>query len=477
MNFHVANRLLAVLLIAGAISVLSGIFFTPSVIGQYLSPDGMLEHPTIERIEDLRVYSLIFGNLAVFAALSIGVFLNWPRGKRAIPLLCGGFLASTSFLGSGAGYIFERYANHLLLQPVQIKRVILGQELLLKDYQPRSTLVTAKHEIVKAKYPVINVHEHFTYIGGAIKKRTPEEMVRVMDATGVRMVVDLDGGLGKQLAQTMETYKKKYPARFIIFAQVWFSENPWDAHEHILSGKVADDLEQAVRMGAQGLKIWKNLGLRSKDTTGKVIPVNDPRLDPLWSKAGQLGIPVLIHIADPVANFQPLDRFNEHYEHLSEKPEWNFNGDQFPSHDSVLSQFEHVIKKHPRTIFIGAHMANSADNLAHLASLMDKYPNLYVEFGARVQSLGRQPYTTRKFFIRYQDRILFGTDAYATEEVYRAHFRFLETDDEYFDYPYWPIVNFGRWKIYGLYLPDQVLEKVYYKNAEKILLKRITRVN
>jgi predicted TIM-barrel fold metal-dependent hydrolase len=296
-----------------------------------------------------------------------------------------------------------------------------------------------------------------------------------MDATGVWKIVDLDGGLGSDFTKRMdfteaiEKYKKKYPDRFIIFAQIWFS--PGAGHDRILSGKVVDDLDKAVKIGAQGLKIWKNLGMRSRDSLGNLIAVNDPRLDPLWSKAGELGIPVLIHVVDPDTAFQPLDRFNEAFEFLQGAESWNFFGLDPSLKRTVLLQFEDVLNKHPNTIFIGAHLLMDAEHLDYVSELLDKYPNLYVDMGFAVHHLGRQPYTARKFFIKYQDRILFGTDANPTEEDYRAHFRFLETDDEYFDPPF-AYMHLNRWKIYGLKLPDEVLEKVYNKNAYKILYKK-----
>jgi hypothetical protein len=364
-------------------------------------------------------------------------------------------------------YIQARYPDHLLWQPSKVGRFILGQDLLLKDYHPKSMLKVVAHNVTRAKFPVINVHEHFTY-PLSMGERRPEDMIRLMDAANVRQLVDLDGGLGTALRENIQKYRTPYPERFIIFAHVWFDEN--GTHEHILSGKITDDIVEAAKMGAGGIKIWKNLGLRSRDASGKLIPVNDPRLDPLWKKAGELKLPILIHILDPPANFVPLDQFNEDYEWLGGNTSYSFYGADFPSPSLVYSQFEDVLTKHPDTIFIGAHLLSIGDDLSYLSSLMDKHPNLYVDTAFMTHRLGRQPRSARTFCLKYQDRIMFGTDAFPTLEDYRAHFRFYETDDEYFDPPF-SYMPLPRWKISGIALPDDVLKKIYYQNAERILAR------
>jgi predicted TIM-barrel fold metal-dependent hydrolase len=238
-------------------------------------------------------------------------------------------------------------------------------------------------------------------------------------------------------------------------------------------------LEENVKKGARGLKVWKQVGLKYKDDFGKIIPVDDPHYDPVWAKAGELRVPVLWHIGDPSPFFQPVDRFNERYEELKRYPEWSFYGPRFPTWSTLLKQRENVLKKHPETIFIGAHMGHNMDDLSYLAYLLDTYPNYYVDIGACLLELGRQPYSARKFFIKYQDRILFGSDGgamfdqeWTIDKLYSTYFEFLETENEYVDYPIWGQINRARWKIYGINLPDEVLENVYYKNAEKILSLR-----
>jgi predicted TIM-barrel fold metal-dependent hydrolase len=182
-----------------------------------------------------------------------------------------------------------------------------------------------------------------------------------------------------------------------------------------------------------------------------------------------LGIPVTIHIADPVAFFDPLDEYNERWEELHANPDWHFPSPPYPPFLTILEQFANLVTRHPRTTFIGAHVGCYAENLAWVGNLLDRAPNFYVDISARISELGRQPYTARRFFIEYADRILFGTDMGPDPEAYRIYYRFLETDDEYFNYGLSEIPGQGRWRIYGLHLPDVVLEKVYFQNAVRLL--------
>jgi predicted TIM-barrel fold metal-dependent hydrolase len=212
--------------------------------------------------------------------------------------------------------------------------------------------------------------------------------------------------------------------------------------------------------------VLKDLGLGVRDKTGKFITVDDPRLDPIWEECGRLGIPVSIHVTDPEAFFYPADASNERYEELTEHPDWSFSSPQFPSKQSILEARNRVFARHPHTTFIALHMGNWPENLDYVGQVLDRYPNTYVEFGAREAELGRQPRRSREFFLKYQDRIMFGTDNGPEEEMYRNYFRWLETADEYFDY--WGYPGQGRWKIYGMELPSPVLEKVYHLNADKL---------
>ena len=464
------TRVLAAVVFAlGAVCLVGGILFTPPFVRQHLSSDGILDPETIRRIHDLQMYSLVLGSLAVSGEVVVLSFLYRQRFQRTLRFPYAITLCILILLPIWAIYIEGKYPNHLLWQPSKVGRFILGQDLLLKDYQPKSMLKTVAHKVTRAKFPVINVHEHFTH-PLSMGERRPEEMIRVMDEANVQKIVDLDGGLGADLREKIKKYKTPYPERFMIFAHVWFDEN--GTHEHILSGKITDDIVEAAKMGASGIKIWKNLGLRSRDASGNLIPVNDPRLDPLWNKAGELGLPILIHILDPPANFVPLDRFNEDYEWLGGNTSYSFYGPDFPPPGVVYSQFEDVLAKHPNTLFIGAHLLSIGDDLSYLSSLLDKHPNLYVDTAFMTHRLGRQPHSARTFCLKYQDRILFGTDTRPTLEDYGAHFRFYETADEYFDPPFssW-MPDLPRWKIYGIVLPDDVLKKIYYQNAERIFAR------
>lgn len=455
------KKLLFFIFLSGVLSVIGGIVFNPSFAATYLSSDGILHPATVHRIHFLQLYAMTLGGLVILgSAIAYSISYNKVYGK----ILFLPFLAVALLLVYNA--MNKTYPENILLKPselIKIGSVLLGKELILSDYQPKSMLVVENHQVERAKYPVINIHAHFT---AWIEKLNEEQIIKIMDNCGVEKIVDLDVA-ANVFKDKIENYKNNYAGRLIAFYHIWFPDGT--VPDTFFSEEVAR-LEEAVKMGAKGLKIWMNLGLKARDSSGKLIPVDDPRLDPVWTKAGELGIPVLIHVNDPSAFFISVDRYNERFEELSAFPQWSFYGPEFPSKQTVLGQFENVIKKHPKTIFIGAHMAMMGENLNYLGSLLDKYPNLYVELSAQVHELGRQPYTARRFFIKYQDRILFGTDGNPREDHYRAYFRFLETSDEYFDYPFSDVHNFGRWKIYGLYLPDEVLKKIYYKNAEKLIL-------
>jgi predicted TIM-barrel fold metal-dependent hydrolase len=226
-------------------------------------------------------------------------------------------------------------------------------------------------------------------------------------------------------------------------------------------------LEQCVAAGAIGMKIWKDLGLRLRDCDGSLLRIDDARLDPLFARAADLGIFIMFHTADPAAFFLPTDARNERYEELSAHPDWSFYGSSF-SREELLAQRNRVFARHPRTRFVAAHMGEQPEDLTALAALLEAHPNVQLDMSARVAELGRQPFTARRFFLRFADRILFGADLLPEESMYRAHYRFFETEDEYFDYPSHASRQ-GRWQIYGLALPDVVLERIYLGNAMKLL--------
>jgi uncharacterized protein len=335
--------------------------------------------------------------------------------------------------------------------------------LLLKDFDPRPMLHTAVHQVPRARFPAIDVHNHVNDAGGIHGAEIPPaEVVRRMDEANIETIVILTGMWGEKLQGVLDKMVKPYPNRFIVFAQFDWSR----INDPNFSAEMVAQLDDAVRRGARGLKVLKDLGLQVRDKSGKLIAIDDPRLDPVWEECGRLGIPVAIHSTDPEAFFTPVDNHNERYEELISNPTWSFYGPDYPSKDTLLQERNHIIEKHPRTTFMALHMANWPENLDAVSGWLDKYPNMYVEFGAREAELGRQPLRSRKFFTDYQDRILFGTDSEPEEETYSNYFRWLETADEYFPYAGYP--GQGRWEIYGMALPDAILEKVYNRNAKKI---------
>jgi predicted TIM-barrel fold metal-dependent hydrolase len=292
----------------------------------------------------------------------------------------------------------------------------------------------------------------------------------------VRTMVNLTGGYGVALEESVRYWQTPSPDRFIVFTEPWFNR----AAEANYPKFQADQIENAKRIGARGLKVLKTLGLylRENINSGPLIKVDDNRFDPMWEACGAVKMPVAIHTSDPEAFFLPTDRFNERYEELSAHPDWSFHGKDFPSNRELHEARLRVIARHPKTQFVALHVGD-AEDLGWVSEWLDRYPNLSVEIGARIGELGRQPRASRKFFDRYQDRILFGTDAvpYGRETpqqifgelLYEIYFRFLETEDEYFDYAPAPVPPQGRWKIYGLGLPENVLKKIYYENAVRLL--------
>ncbi len=361
------------------------------------------------------------------------------------------------------------------------------QPLALADFQPRSMLHVAETKVPRARFPVIDVHTHLGWraksTGGVASGEemrflaTAQDLMAVMDRRNVRTMVNLTGGVGAGLAASIRHYEAAAPGRFLTFTEPSF----YRIQEPGFARWQADEVGRAKTAGARGVKVLKTLGLFLREPlgTGKLVKVDDPRFDPLWEACGALGLPVAIHVSDPEAFFLPTDRFNERYEELSNHPDWSFHGRDYPSNQELLDARNRVLARHPKTTFVVLHVGNNAENLAYVGECLDRFPNMNVEIGARVGELGRQPRTARRFFERYQDRILFGTDAVPEghetpqqvfgDELYQIYYRFLETEDEYFDYAPAPVPPQGRWRIYGLSLPEAILKKVYRDNAARIL--------
>jgi predicted TIM-barrel fold metal-dependent hydrolase len=328
------------------------------------------------------------------------------------------------------------------------------------DYDPRPTLKVPEHRPTRAKYPFISVHEHPRI---DMPAEQVDALVRRMDALNMRVAVNLSGRQGEVLANGVRNYNSRHPGRFVVFANVDF--RGIDAPDW--GERAAAQLERDVRDGgAKGLKIFKNLGMDLKDGTGKRVPVDDPRIDPVWRKAAELGIPVLIHTGEPPAFFQPVDKNNERLLELTQFPERARPPDRYPTFEQLMTEQHNMFRKHPRAKFINAHLGWLGADLGRLGALMDSLPNMYTELGAVLYELGRQPRFARQFFVKFQDRILMGKDITEDPSEYHVYFRVLETADEYFDYYR---KRHAFWKMYGLELPDEVLKKVYYKNALRII--------
>ena len=341
--------------------------------------------------------------------------------------------------------------------------------MLLSNFHPKPALVHKTTIINQPKFPVIDAHNHLAEpFGGGWDKRPLPALLDRLDEAGVRLYIDLDGGWGEDvLNHHLDHFKAPAPERFMVFGGVNWSA--WAEQGDHFGEWAAQRLRLQAARGAQGLKIWKPFGLSVKDQHNNLVAVDDPRLDPIWQTAAELRLPVMIHVADPVAFFDPLDGHNEHYETLVNHPDWRFPAPAFPPFIKILEDLACLIARHPQTTFIAAHVGCYAENLDWVSRLLERCPNVYVDIAARINELGRQPYTARRFFLQHADRILFGLDLGPDVPSYRIHYRFLETDDEYFNYYAGETPDLGYWSIYGLFLPDEVLEKVYYLNAKRIL--------
>lgn len=342
-------------------------------------------------------------------------------------------------------------------------------DLRLREYKPRSQLVVPTTAVDKPRFPVIDAHNHLGHpFGGGWDKRPLAELLDRLDEANVTTYIDLDGGWGEDILQRhLDHFKQGAPQRFQIFGGVEWTQ--WPQRGNAFGSWAARRLRDQAAWGAQGLKIWKPFGLHVQDHEGTRVAVDDSRLAPIWDTAAELSFPVLIHVADPVAFFEPLDHRNERWEELQAHPDWHFPSPPFPPFLEIMAQFERLVAAHPQTTFIGAHVGCYPENLGWVARMLDNYPNFHIDISARISELGRQPYTARRLFEMYSDRILFGTDAGPSLNSYRTYYRFLESGDEYFAYGAQEIPGQGRWSIYGLSLPEGVLDKLYRRNAQRIL--------
>jgi len=350
-----------------------------------------------------------------------------------------------------------------------------GRPLELGLFRPQAKLQVKPTLLTQAKYPAVDVHTHFRYRLRHSREQL-DDFVAVMDRNNIAVCVSLDGRMGVEFDDHAKYLWTKYRDRFVIYANIdWRGtgdpEKPetWDCQRPNFGRRMALELARLKNEGVSGVKVFKQLGLGYKDADGTLLKIDDPRWDPIWQACGELGLPVIIHTSDPAAFFDPIDRFNERWEELSRHPDWSFHGDEFPSRQELLDARNRVINRHPDTTFIGAHFANNSEDLSTVAKWLEEYPNLYIEPSSRISELGRQPFTARDFMIKYADRIMFGTDGPWPEQRLGYYWRFMETHDEYFRYSEKIPPPQGLWNIYGVKLPDEVLKKIYFENAAKLI--------
>jgi predicted TIM-barrel fold metal-dependent hydrolase len=355
---------------------------------------------------------------------------------------------------------FNRTSWRISFLIILMPGLAISQEMDFEAYDPPSTLKTPEHLVTRAKYPFIDVHNHQFNM----PDQDLSELVAEMDKLNMAVMVNLSGrgrGSDEHLMGALQNVKDHYPNRLIVFTNIALQgiDDPgW-------TEKTVKQLEDDVKSGANGLKIYKSQGMSNKDSQGKRIKINDPRIDPIWAKCGELGIPVLIHTADPAQFWQPHDENNERWLELKLRARRKRSDTDPAPWQTLIDEQHDIFRKHPETKFINAHMGWYANDLARLAELMDELPNMYAEIGAVIAELGRQPRFAKEFLTKYQDRVMFGKDAWNPEE-YHTYFRVLETADEYF--PYYKRYH-AFWKMYGLDLDDTVLRKLYYKNALKVI--------
>jgi predicted TIM-barrel fold metal-dependent hydrolase len=330
----------------------------------------------------------------------------------------------------------------------------------ITEYKPRSTLVVPEHPVPRAKFPVVDLHGHPPTLDNP---ETIAQVVAAMDDLNLQVIVQARGSSGQRLTRQIEAVRAAgYADRFVFFTTLDLRDvGPGSG------ARIAAQLEADVAAGAVGIgEINKGFGLYTAKADGTRLQMDEPELDIVWETAGRLGIPVFIHTGDPAEFFEPHDLENERWLEMSIFPNRQLNDRaRFPTFDALMAERDRMIAKHPETKWILAHMSWYTQDLGRLGELFDRYPNVYGELGAVLYDLGRQPRFAGAFFEKYQDRILFGKDSFQPDE-YPYYWRVFETEDEYFDY-YRDYHAF--WKLYGMGLPDDVLRKVYYENALRLV--------
>lgn len=341
------------------------------------------------------------------------------------------------------------------------------EEMGFEEYNPPSTLVVPENEVKRAKFPFVDIHSH----QWNLTKEKIANLLEEMEELNMGAMVNLSGrgfdraagdiGTQEYLASMVRRVNGEAPNKIIVFTNVSFK----NIDDPEWTTEAVRQLTEDVENGARGLKIYKSLGLSYTDSEGNRIAINDERIDPVWAKCGELGIPVLIHSADPAQFWQPKDANNERWLELKLRPRRKRGDDNPAPFEQIIAEQHSIFKKHPNTTFVNAHMGWMANNLDKAGEHLEMYPNVYFGIGAVIAEFGRQPKRANEFFSKYHDRLLFGKDAYNPEEFY-TYFRVLETEDEYF--PYYKKYH-AYWKMYGLGLSDEVLKSIYYRNACTII--------
>ena len=338
------------------------------------------------------------------------------------------------------------------------RREPLDIKIDFESYDPPSTLVVPENPVDQAKFPFVDIHSHHW----GLSEMNLDELIGKMDRMNMKVVVNLSGRGGERLKAMMDNIKKYgYEDRILNFTNIELrsiDENDWIEN-------TIKQLEYDHSIGAKGLKIYKSQGMSHRDVNGKRIPINDPRLDAVWKKCGEFGMPVLIHSADPKSFWMPHDSLNERWLELKLRPGRKRADDNPAPWATIIGEMHDIIRRHPETNFIAAHMSWYANDLSKLGELLDEMPNMYVEIGAVIAELGRQPRMAKQFLTQYQDRVLFGKDSFRPDE-FPTYFRVLESADEYF--PYYKRYH-AFWRMYGLDLPDEILKKLYYENALRLI--------
>jgi len=350
------------------------------------------------------------------------------------------------------------------------------RELRLRDYRPVPRLVAPAHPVERARFSAVDAHNHLgrwlsEWIGRPGDWTVPDvgALLELMDDGNLAAIVNLDGRWGEELEANLDRYDRAHPGRFATCCHV-----DWPAA--VASGDLGRAAAASLRAsvgagaGAKGVKIWKDVGLHLRDDRGELVLADDPRLAPLWETAAELGVPVFIHTADPVAFFDPVDERNERLEQLLEHPEWSFADPSFPSFIRLIEALEDLVAVNPDTTFVGVHFGGYAEDPAFVGRMLDAYPNYHVDIAARVAELGRQPRAVREVILAHPDRVLFGIDEFPpAHENYAIYLRFLETADEHFPHSTEEVPLMGRWAISGLDLPEDVLRQVEGDNARRIV--------